>query len=261
MTIKTHKTTASSFEADLGYCSASIKQCRKARGYILKLSDLTALIVTGFISISSQAALHDRGNGLTYDDVNNITWLSDANYAMTSGHDTDGLMSWEAANTWANNLSYGGYNDWRLPSANLLNAANPCHAANGDCDEGYNNTNSEMGYMFHENLGFSSLFDENYSYQLDSGVQSNTYNLQAGVYWFSEEDINRSGFAWIYDTQFGSQSFDRKTNEYYSWAVRDGDVSPAIDDDISAVPIPSAVWLFGSALIGLAGINRRQRKQ
>ncbi len=31
-------------------------------------------------------------------------------------------------------------------------------------------------------------------------------------------------------------------------------------DRVSAVPVPAAVWLFGSALIGLAGITRRTRK-
>ncbi len=31
-------------------------------------------------------------------------------------------------------------------------------------------------------------------------------------------------------------------------------------NQVSAVPIPSAIWLFGSALIGLAGVSRRTRK-
>jgi hypothetical protein len=31
-----------------------------------------------FASISTQAALYDRGNGLIYDDVLNVTWLEDA---------------------------------------------------------------------------------------------------------------------------------------------------------------------------------------
>ena len=30
--------------------------------------------------------LFDRGGGLIYDDVLNITWLQDANYALTTGH-------------------------------------------------------------------------------------------------------------------------------------------------------------------------------
>jgi hypothetical protein len=29
---------------------------------------------------------------------------------------------------------------------------------------------------------------------------------------------------------------------------------------ISAVPIPAAVWLFGSGLVGLAGVARRRMK-
>ncbi len=37
----------------------------------------------------------------------------------------------------------------------------------------------------------------------------------------------------------------------YAWAVRDGDVG--------AVPVPAAVWLFGSGLIGLLGVARRKR--
>ena len=45
------------------------------------------------ISSSSHAALYDRGNGLIYDDVLNITWMQDANYAKTSGYDPDGAMT------------------------------------------------------------------------------------------------------------------------------------------------------------------------
>ena len=67
------------------------------------------------VSISANAALIDRGGGLIYDDDRDITWLADANYAMTSGYDADGMMTWSEAMTWAGNLNYGGYTDWRLP--------------------------------------------------------------------------------------------------------------------------------------------------
>jgi len=65
---------------------------------------------------SAQAALVDRGGGMLYDTVLNVTWLQDANYAKTSGYDADGRMNWTQANTWANSLEYGGYSDWRLAS-------------------------------------------------------------------------------------------------------------------------------------------------
>ena len=67
------------------------------------------------LSFNATAALYDRGNGLIYDDVLDITWLQDANYAQTSGYDSDGAMTWNDANNWALNLTYEGYSDWRLP--------------------------------------------------------------------------------------------------------------------------------------------------
>ena len=54
-----------------------------------------------------------------YDTTLDITWLVDANYAMTSGYDSDGLMNRVAATTWANNLTLGGYDDRRLPGRRL----------------------------------------------------------------------------------------------------------------------------------------------
>lgn len=53
----------------------------------------------------SVGALIDRGGGLIYDDVLDITWLQDANYAMTSQYDVDGLMTWNEATNWAANLA------------------------------------------------------------------------------------------------------------------------------------------------------------
>jgi hypothetical protein len=79
---------------------------------------------------------------MVYDDVLKITWLQDANYAQTSGYDTAGQMDWNAAMTWANNLSYGGYDDWRLPSAlNYQDGSGPCF--------GFNCTSSEMGHLYY----------------------------------------------------------------------------------------------------------------
>lgn len=49
------------------------------------------------VALDAGAALIDRGNGLIYDDVLNVTWLADANHARTSGHSVDGRMDWDAA--------------------------------------------------------------------------------------------------------------------------------------------------------------------
>jgi hypothetical protein len=37
----------------------------------------------------------------------------------------------------------------------------------------------------------------------------------------------------------------------FAWAVHSGDVS--------AVPIPTAIWLFGSGLLGLIGVARTKK--
>ena len=62
------------------------------------------------------ATLIDRGCGMIYDTILDVTWLADADYAQTSGYDADGKMDWASAVAWAEQLSHCGYNDWRLPS-------------------------------------------------------------------------------------------------------------------------------------------------
>ena len=52
---------------------------------------------------------------MIYDTTRNITWLADMNL--------NGRMSWDVATAWANNLVYGGFADWRLPTLNPLDAS------------------------------------------------------------------------------------------------------------------------------------------
>jgi hypothetical protein len=61
---------------------------------------------------------------MIYDTELRITWLQDANYAMTSGFDADGRMNWTAANAWAAGLVVNGVSGWRLPAFDELNPSN-----------------------------------------------------------------------------------------------------------------------------------------
>ena len=229
-----------------------------------------ALVGLSLITFSTNAALYDRGNGLIYDDVLDITWLQDANYAHTSGYaaanavggmhsgsnniQPDGAMGWDAATTWATQLEYDGYDDWRLPSANLINASDPCDASDGSCDFGYNNTTGELGHMFYNNLGntaFSSITSNvSFTDATPGGGTVSFLNVQSDKYWYGDEFFPNTNDAWSFDSTDGDQSDDSKIDSSYAWAVRDGDVSP--------VPIPAAVWFFGSALLGLAGVKRKK---
>jgi hypothetical protein len=51
-------------------------------------------------------------------------------------------------------------------------------------------------------------------------------------------------------------------NEHYYAFVAGGSVLPTqidVDLNVSAVPVPAAIWLFGSGLLGLVGLNRRKQ--
>jgi hypothetical protein len=98
---------------------------------------------------AAQAALQARdldNNTFTdayYDTVLNITWLADAN--------ANGPMTWNVADTWANALGVGGYNDWRLPATLPVNGIalnTSTFSNNGSTDIGYGGTASEMGHLY-----------------------------------------------------------------------------------------------------------------
>ena len=230
---------------------------------ITKQKIFPLLMVAGItLSGASQAALIDRGNGLIYDDVLDITWLQDANYAKTSGYDADGKMSWSAANTWAANLSYGGYDDWRLPNVSPVNNTSFEYdqAHDGSKDRGFNitSTQSEMAYMYHVNLNNVSLFDTSGTPRMGNAgidwglVNTGLFNnIQSFIYWSAVEYQPNTSEAWMFDTIGGNQSKFAKFFGLHAWAVRSGDVA------VSAVPIPAAFWLMVSGLLGIAGLRKK----
>ena len=215
------------------------------------------------VSLNTFGALYDRGNGLIYDDVLDITWLQDANYAQTSGYDSDGLMTPSQAMAWADQLSYGGYDDWRLPLANLMNPTSPCYGNDGSCDMGYNNTTGELGHMYYNNLGGVGFRDTNGNVVQsgwgftnssftdgNSGASVSFVNLQnaSNWYWLDEEYEPDNAYAWAFYNN-GGQGFMDQDATGYGWAVRAGDVS--------SVPLPAGIYLFLSGLVGLGLMRGR----
>jgi hypothetical protein len=55
------------------------------------------------------------------------------------------------------------------------------------------------------------------------------------------------------DGAYVERSRDIKSDTLFAWAVHSGDVGAAI------VPLPAAIWLFGSGLLGLISMLKQQK--
>ena len=162
-----------------------------------------------------------------YDTDLKITWLRDANYAKTSGYDSDGAMYWGPANTWANALVVGAYSGWRLPTS--------------DSCLFYNCTNSEMGHLWYVDLG-GGLTDGDFK------------NLQRGDawYWSGTEWASLPEYYLSFRMGTGTQYPNWKSNFLYALAVRNGDVL--------AVPEPGTYALMLAGLVAMAVVARRGKQ-
>lgn len=225
---------------------------------------------------SAQATLFDRGGGLIYDDVFNVTWLQDPYYARTSGYDADGKMGWTQAKDWVANLSYHDsvrgvdYTDWRLPQMHPFPTSCSNSYDGGDCGANVNTARSELAYMFYVSFGNISPFDSS-GQQLPYGTpwglvddpasnddESMFINMPYGAgtagsaFWM---DASYSqNFAWFFDLSNGFQSVTYKSFDYLvPWAVRDGDVA-AVSAEI---PEPSTLALSALLFVGLVRVRRR----
>ena len=116
---------------------------KPARGRLVVAATLALLMAPGF----TYADLYPRAGGtMVYDSDTNITWISNANLAGAS-------FNWSSANSWAQSLVYGGFDDWRLPSAVDIYVGQTC---GGTVEQSYNWDGpcvSEMGHLFKEELG------------------------------------------------------------------------------------------------------------
>ena len=227
------------------------------------------------LSTVAQAALIDRGAGLIYDDVLDVTWLQDANYAGTQYAETlgmqgdfDGKMRWDAAQTWVGGLTYQGYTGWRLPTIEPLNGSsyNFAYTYKGNSDRGYSidSQTSELGYMFHVNLGYHSKH-EGFSMPDPYGSDENSIfgsSLRSDVlYWSGSEAVVGGTEVLSFNMADGFQGKDYKTSNFLTWAVHDGDIAAVpVPAAAAVVPVPAAVWLFGSGLMGLLGFGRLSKR-
>ena len=246
----------------------------------------TTTILAGALSLviagTAQAALESRLGGQAYYDTTlKITWLTDANLALTNqfglNHSTlefddkantvgsTGRMTWGNAQAWIggmNTANYLGSSNWRLPTM-LDTGTSGCDFAYTGTDCGFNvqtgsaatTVYSEMASLFYDTLGNKAYYDTAGNPNQPGWGLSNTgpfLNLQSNDYWSGLEYAPNNFPAWFFLFLTGSQGLGPKDFNGYAWAVQSGDVG--------VVPVPAAVWLFGSGLFGLIGLGRLRRR-
>ena len=199
------------------------------------------------LASTAQASLHDMGGGLLYDDVLDVTWLQDADYARSSGFKPNGKMPWADAMKWVADLVYHDpvrkvdIRGWRLPKVGPVgDTFNGRFCFNGSSDEGYGITSprSELAYMFYVNLGLKGYYSSTGEIQpTECGAAGNgkagltvhvgpVKNLKSHIYWTgSSVEPYTDRNAWIFDTTFGYQNFYNKNDMLSPWPVHDGNVS------------------------------------
>jgi len=223
---------------------------------------------------TSQAVLIDRGGGLIYDTVLNITWLQDADLAASetfgiSVTNPFGAMNWATTEAWLaamNAAHYLGYSDWRLPHTLPVNGSSYNYywwVTDGSTDQAYNisapgsaypgSTGSEMAYMFYNNLGNRGYFDVKGFFQPQPWCENTGpfENLINYIWWSGTPfGLYPDYQMWGFSFGNGGQSGVGMGEGYFAWPVFDGDVG-------GSVPLPGAVWLLGPSLIGLLGLKRK----
>ena len=205
---------------------------------VSSLSGVLCASVFALVSTTTNAELFDRGDGLIYDSVQDLTWTQNAGM---SGY----RSSWDDAVAWAENLEFRGFDDWRLPITTQFDdptCTGDVRAAGVftlfyehrlDCRGG----EMELLTYLYDPWNNSLLINVNstrywtathYRDWIDPCIDYPAYDVPCTI----ENDTGiRTDFYW----QWGFTGFDgfngpaykttlRGTNDRYAWAVRDGDV-------------------------------------
>ncbi len=173
-----------------------------------------------------------------YDDQLDITWAADPNI--------NGSNTWDNQMSWVANLTIGGVGGWRLPNMDVNGDGNIVL----ECSSVSQAVCADNEYAHMTAYGAGSI--------LGSGITSWNSSIFGSIsyfgYWSRTESFTNSTDAWVFvlsGTPVGISTALVKNDVSNAWAVLSGDVS--------AVPVPASIWLFGSGLIGLIGLAKRKK--
>ena len=143
---------------------------------------------------SGAASYSDNGNGTVTDNSTGLVWQQ--------GTVGDGVaMSWEDALQYCENLSLGGYTDWRLPNLNELRSL------------------------------------VNYSSSAPAIDMIYFPNVQASFYWSSTTSASNPDNAWFVEFGYGADDYYSKNSAEYVRAVRGGQAGALATSIIFVSPL------------------------
>lgn len=128
---------------------------------------------------------YDNGNGTVTDSLTGLMWTKNANLAGN-------YMTWYQAVDYCNNLTQGGYTDWRLPNLN------------------------ELESLINDDVANSATWLNNQGFT----------NVQSDGYWSASTNACYPSVAWIVRMDYGRVSYDDKSSIIYyycAWPVRAGE--------------------------------------
>lgn len=123
----------------------------------------------------------------------------------------------------------------------------------------YNGDGENKDVFFSESIDFHGAYFTTWAKNDAFGEGSSTsitihgFNSGTLVHTISM-DLSSTSYEWLQADFVGVDQLQFQTSGFEEWWLMD---DFTYDINSSAVPIPAAAWLFGSALIGLAGIKRK----
>lgn len=197
---------------------------------------------TGMSALNWAAHITQAGDSLTISRADAI-----ANYGLTADIDT-GMGAWQdtTGKGWAHNTEIGLFKSDVTTNVSIkLSALNSPNAKFGVTLF----TGMDTGTAYTHHLNWNQLPAKPFT-------KSNPFNTTGVIYASHEVNVDTNN-AFEFTAQagqtytiylggyLGSNSWDTG-RDYYSMTI-----------NTSAVPVPAAVWMFGSGLLGLLGLRKR----